>query len=122
MSELCKKDPCEKCLCLKRKHGDCADCEKKAIKIVQKSGKDLNELIKDVKESGETIHDLYVGVDGFDLGLEWHPPFTFRSAIDILRGVCNYCKRRYTKICHECMWLTGLNDKDFWCFDDQRDA
>lgn len=34
----CKKHVDKKCLCLKRKHGDCADCERKAIERVRESG------------------------------------------------------------------------------------
>lgn len=114
----CKKDSCEKCLCLKRKHGGCADCEKKAVKVVHESGMDLNETIEFVKKSGETIDDLYVEVDGrFGNSLECQPPIYFRSAIDILRGVCKYCKRLCSKSCAECMWNSKLDGKDRWLFD-----
>ena len=60
----CKKGPeySKKCQCLKRKHGGCAECEKKAIKVVYESGRDLNETIEFVKESGKEIDDLYVAV------------------------------------------------------------
>ena len=117
----CKKGPeySKKCQCLKRKHGGCADCEKKAIKIVRETGRDLNETIRFVKESGETIDELYVAVDGgVDNELECLPPFAFRSAIDILRGVCEYCKRLYSKVCDGCMWSNGLDGEDRWLFND----
>lgn len=99
------------CLCMKRKHGDCTDCEKKAINIIQKTGKDLNEVIRTVKESGKVEYDLYVGVnDGSE--------FMLRSAVDILRGVCRYCKRLPSKTCLDCMWLYGLEGEDLWVFND----
>lgn len=111
----CKKDSCEKCLCLKRKHEGCADCEKKAIEIIRIYGRDLNDDIKNAKETGRTFHDLYIGVDGIN-----GDPLTFawRSAIDILRGVCKYCKRVCSKACAECMWSNDLNGEDHWFFDD----
>lgn len=112
----CKKDPHEKCLCVKRKHGGCVDCEKSAIKIVKESGRDLNETIKLVKETDAIIDDLYIAVDDFACGLECCSAFVFRSAIDILRGVCDYCKRRTSKACDECMWSNMLNGNDRWFF------
>jgi hypothetical protein len=117
----CKKGPeySKKCQCLKRKYGGCEECEKKAIKVVYESGRDLNETIEFVKESGEEIDDLYVAVDGgFDNELECMPSFAFRSAIDILRGVCEYCERLYSKACVGCMWSNGLDGEDRWLFDD----
>lgn len=64
-SMMCKKDHPEKnkCMCLKRRLDGCIGCEKKAIKVVQESGRNLNEIITDVKRTGETKHDLYVGVN-----------------------------------------------------------
>lgn len=116
MSCKCKKDHHEKCLCVRRKHGDCIDCEKRAIKTVQESEKDLNETIKAVKESGETIRDLYIEVDQREPG---NIDIMFRSAIDILRGVCNYCERQSSKACDECMWSGKNGDKDHWYFNDR---
>ena len=114
----CKKDSCQKCLCMKRKHGGCTECEKTAIKTVKESGRDLNEIIEYVKETDETIADLYVAVDDFACGLECRPPFVFRSVIDILRGVCKYCKRGYSKACLDCMRSHEGLGEDFWLFDD----
>lgn len=115
----CKKNDTysEKCRCLKRKHGSCADCEKKAIKVVYESGRDLNEAIEFVKDSGEELDDLYVAVDGGFDDRECLSPFAFRSAIDILRGVCKYCKQRYSKVCLDCMWNNELDGEDHWLFD-----
>ena len=114
----CKKGPeySKKCQCLKRKCGGCADCEKKAIKVVYESGRDLNEAIEFVKDSGEELDDLYVAVDDVFDDRDCLPPFAFRSAIDILRGVCEYCKRLYTKTCVGCMWSNGLDGGDRWFF------
>lgn len=103
---------------MKRKHSGCADCEKNAIKVVHESGRNLNDTIEFVKDSGEIIDDLYVKVDeGFDDDLECRSVFVFRSSIDILRGVCKYCKRVCSKKCIECMW-NGDGDEDNWFFDD----
>lgn len=116
----CKKDSHETCLCLKRKHEGCADCEKRAIKIVKESGRDLNETIKLVKETGETIDDLYIAVRDFACGLECRPAFAFRSAIDILRGDCKYCVRFLSRACVHCMWSDTYNSEDNWFFDGHR--
>jgi intergrase/recombinase len=110
---ICKKNTHkkEKCMCLKRKHGGCSDCEKKAIKTVQESGRDLNETIKFVKETDETIEELYVEVRETDKIAE-----AYRSAIDILRGVCDYCQRRGSMSCKRCMWSNRPEGEDNWFF------
>lgn len=114
----CKKIANEKCRCLRRKHDGCADCEKKAMDAVRKSGRNLNETIKFVKETGDMTPDLYVAVDEFACFFECRPSFAFRSAIDILRGVCKYCRRGYSKACLDCMWSHEGLGEDFWLFDE----
>lgn len=111
----CKKDPRDTCICLKRKYGYCADCEKKAIKVVRESGRNLNEIIKTAKESEETVYELYIAVRGFDGNPE---ELWFRSAVDILRGVCKYCGNYSSNKCNECMWQNNLNGEDHWFFEE----
>lgn len=112
---ICKKGTNENCMCLQRKHGGCSECEKNAIKIVHDHGRNLNNDIKIVKETGQTLHDLYIGVHG----ISGDPlEFAWRSAIDILRGVCNYCKHTDSHICNECMWSKEGNGEDHWTFDE----
>lgn len=114
---LCKRQIqcCEKCMCLKRRHdGSCEDCEKNAIKAVYNYGRNLNELITEVKESGKGIRELYVKVNGLD----GDPGLWWRSAIDILRGVCKYCKNVSSSACKECMWTSETNSEDHWVFDE----
>lgn len=111
----CKKNTGDQCLCLKRKHGGCLDCEKKALKTVQESGRDLNEDIKFAEESEETVDDLYMKVYEFDPN---GSQLWYRSAIDILRGTCKYCKRGYCKACLDCMWSKEGLGEDLWLFDE----
>ena len=115
----CKKDSNDACMCMKRKLGDCDVCEKRAIEVVRESGKDLNEVIKYVKETGDTIKDLYVGLRGYD---EDPDHLWFRSAIDILRGDCRYCTRFMSESCSTCMWSLDMIDEgcgeDHWVFDE----
>jgi hypothetical protein len=112
---ICKKEPHEKCMCLKRKHGGCSECEKNAIKTVRDHGRNLNEDIKIVKETGQTLHDLYIGV----YGISGDPmEFAWRSAIDILRAVCDYCKHSNSPVCDKCMWSNEANREDHWTFNE----
>ena len=115
---ICKKVPPrnKKCMCLKRYNGGCISCEKNARKVVKESGRDLHETITDVKETGETIHDLYVKVNGIDGDPD---SVSWRSAIDILRGVCHYCKHISSHACNECMWASETNSEDRWTFDER---
>lgn len=74
----------------------------------------MNEAIGFVKENSDVeFDDLYVTVDGFNDG------FAFRSAIDILRGTCTYCRRSGTMTCVDCMWWrteNNHNGNDRWLF------
>lgn len=96
----CKKGTHEKCLCLKRKGGGCVDCEKRAIETAARYGRN--------------IHGAYVGVNGVN-GDE--NDFAWRSAIDILRGICDYCNHDNWERCNGCMWASGNGDEDHWLFD-----
>ena len=99
----CKKDiNKKKCLCLKRYKGGCAACEKNAMQVVKESGRDLNEAVTDAKENPENIPK----------------DVAFRSSIDILRGVCLYCKLYATEACDECMLVNKPDGKDYWTFDE----
>jgi hypothetical protein len=103
-------------MCLRRYHDGCGGCEKKAIKLVNESGRDLNEIVTDSKNGGKTDLDLYVGVRGFDGDPS---SFWLRSSIDILRGVCRYCKNAGTHVCDDCMWAFKADGKDHWMFDER---
>lgn len=110
---ICKKGTHEKCMCLRRNCDGCSECEKNAIKIVHDRGRNLNDDIRIVKETGQTLYDLYIGVDG----LNGDPmDFAWRSAIDILRGVCSYCKHNHSHVCDECMWSNKGDGEDHWTF------
>lgn len=112
---ICKKGEHhkKKCMCLKRYHGGCITCEKNAIKVIHDSGRDLNEIITDAKKGVDAGLDLYVGVQGLDGDPD---EFYLRSSVDILRGVCKYCKHENSDICNKCMWLTNIDLEDNWVF------
>ena len=112
---ICKKGTREKCMRLKRYHDGCSGCEKNAIEIVRDRGRNLNEDIQIVKETGQTLHDLYIGVSGFGGDTT---DFAWRSAIDILRGVCSHCKYANSHVCNECMWSNEGNGEDHWTFNE----
>ena len=119
---VCKKgehvechDGNKHCVCLKRRHVGCAECEKKAIKVVHDSGRDLNEIVMDTKNGGDFGLDLYVGVKGFDGDPH---AFYLRSSVDILRGVCKYCQHENSDTCNECMWLNNIDLEDHWVFNE----
>lgn len=108
----CRKDMHDKCLCLKRKHDGCAECIDNAVAKIRNANVDLNELIKTIKEIGEETPALYVRVDNFD-GYDTNNT-AWRSAIDILRGVCDYCEHDWWHRCDGCMWMNGNGDEDRW--------
>ena len=101
-----------KCKCLTGEGDGCAYCKKRAINAVRESGRDLNEDIKAVK-NGAHLADLYVKVYcvEYDVG-----PCIWRSAIDILRGDCNYCKHIASEVCKECSWPSESADNDCWYY------
>ena len=115
---VCKKGEHHKksCMCLRRRAEGCIFCEKKAIKVIYDSGRDINETVTDAKETGGGDLDLYVGVKGFDGDPD---AFYLRSSVDILRGVCKYCKHENSDICNECMWLNNIDLEDHWEFDER---
>lgn len=88
-------------MCLRRKLEGCVDCEKFAIEVARKHCKNLN--------------GNYVPVNGFD----GEPDVSFRSVIDILRGVCDYCNHDNWERCNGCMWANGNGDEDHWTFDER---
>lgn len=102
------------CMCLRRRYEGCIFCEKKALNLLHEYGRDLNEVITYVKNGGDTGLDLHVGVNGLDGNPD---SFYLRSSIDILRGVCKYCKHRNSNACNECMWLNNINLEDNWEFE-----
>ena len=114
----CKKNTerDKKCMCLRRYHDGCSGCEKKAIKVVHDSGRNLNEIVTDAKKGAETGLELYVGVPGFDGDPD---AFYLRSSVDILRGLCKYCKNVDTHFCEKCMWAGEADGEDRWMFNER---
>ena len=104
----------KQCMCLKRRHLGCEVCEKKAIKVIHDSGRDVNETVTDAKKGVDAGLALYVGVQGLDGDPD---EFYLRSSVDILRGVCKYCKHENSNICNECMWLNNIDLEDYWEFE-----
>ena len=104
------------CMCLRRRHEGCIFCEKKALKVVHEYGRDQNEVITYVKNGVDAGLALYVGVQGLDGDPD---EFYLRSSVDILRGVCKYCKHENSDICNECMWLSNIDLEDHWVFDER---
>ena len=107
-------------MCLKRKCDGCVSCEKEAIKRVAESGKSIHDIIlrghNGPYVNWDIMKGLYVTVDGLT-GIQ--TVCKSRSAVDILRGVCDYCRHDNWQLCDGCMWMNGNGDEDHWTFDER---
>lgn len=116
----CKKGTQEKCMCLQRKCDGCISCEKEAIERIAKSGKSFRDIVVGGHNGPYVNWDIMKGLNITVDGLTGSPGVCkSRSAVDILRGVCDYCAHDDWQLCNGCEWMNGNGYVDHWIFDER---